>query len=265
MTTLLNVAIYFVLYLILNRQVAETCHEFLTNARVWTRRKRKDGGLKAAHRLGINAIGIDVDRQYCEAAVAAVGTSVKILEEWVESQLHLLFLVSLLLRSSDTVTFRTSKFHCIAFGWVSAHVRKSKGGRLIVLAASEWKNGKKTGQARVIPLPEKIEAYVQSRLDLAGDDVLPLFPINQGGMWATTSLTLSFNNNLKKAIKANRKINAKLSSYCTRYTFITCALVKGISSDILAEVCGASANMIRKHYSHLSKHNDVLQSVQDMI
>ncbi|QDV30337.1 DNA adenine methyltransferase YhdJ [Planctopirus ephydatiae] len=35
-------------------------------------------GLKAANKLGINAIGIDIDQQYCEAAASAAGTTVKL-------------------------------------------------------------------------------------------------------------------------------------------------------------------------------------------
>lgn len=35
-------------------------------------------GLKAANKLGINAIGIDLDQKYCEAAASATGTKVKL-------------------------------------------------------------------------------------------------------------------------------------------------------------------------------------------
>lgn len=35
-------------------------------------------GLKAANRLGINSIGIDIDQHYCEAAASAAGTTVKL-------------------------------------------------------------------------------------------------------------------------------------------------------------------------------------------
>ena len=50
----------------------------------------------------------------------------------------------------------------------------------------------------------------------------------------------------------------KASLYAYRHTFLTDALSKGMSADVLAELAGNSAITIARNYSHLSKKRDAM-------
>ncbi len=72
--------------------------------------------------------------------------------------------------------------------------------------------------------------------------------------------------NRSNVIKAFRRLEVKLNlerfnPYSYRHTYITDALERGLTADIVAELCGNSPSTVAKYYSHLESKKDTLREM----
>lgn len=107
------------------------------------------------------------------------------------------------------------------------------------------------GKRRVIYLTDAAKAVLRELSDLRPDG--PLFRTRHGVPY-----------NRSNIIKAFRRLEAKLNiprfnPYAYRHTYITEALERGLTADIVAELCGNTPAMVTKYYSHLEAKKDTLR------
>ncbi len=81
----------------------------------------------------------------------------------------------------------------------------------------------------------------------------PLLRNTRGGNWTRNTIIFRF-----KGLR--EKLNIKgLTSYCYRHTYITEALARGLTSNIVAELVGNSPRTIEKYYDHLDQKLDTMK------
>ena len=147
----------------------------------------------------------------------------------------------------------------------------ANGGVAIRLEPHEWKNGLRgrKPQHRLIPLPSHWQDYVRKRLVGAGPTE-PLFPNSDGGHWSQASWRNAFIDARAKANRDREVVRETLVPYCTRHTFITRKLRRGLEQgfyDIarrLAKICGTSEEEIRKTYDHVFHEFESLEEVVNL-
>lgn len=149
--------------------------------------------------------------------------------------------------------------------WDKIKVESLKsGGKIIVI--SYCGNGK-TGPRPVNTTPEAIQVLNDLRrlLTTFGFPTVgsaSLWPHPRGGT------VKDFNGSFKTAMR-RLKFEVNISEeplYICRHTYITQRLRKNVSSDIIAENCGTSVEMIKNHYKHLNAEQirDALEPIERM-
>lgn len=126
------------------------------------------------------------------------------------------------------------------------------GGRLIIrLLPENWKCGKKTGKARLIYIPDGMTAEIR-RL-MAQNPTGTLYRTPQNHAWNQDRWIYFVD-----VLHEKELIPAELTLYSVRHWWITNALENGVSIETVAEMCGTSATVIQKTYSHLSQKPDLM-------
>jgi integrase len=115
---------------------------------------------------------------------------------------------------------------------------------------AKHKNARK-GKRRVIYLTPAVTEMLRRRVKLHPEG--PLFLTNRG---------IPFNN--RNTHGRLRRLERKLGTprfnlYAYRHTYITEALAKGLTADVVAELVGNSARTVSKYYAHLEQKKDLLR------
>jgi integrase len=120
-----------------------------------------------------------------------------------------------------------------------------------VIPLAQHKNAKK-GKKRTIYLNPPLKKLLRRKASErpAG----PLFVTRLGNAWTSAALCWHLRR-LEKELKI-----PKLVTYCWRHTFITDALAKGLTADVVAELVGNSPQSVAKFYSHLESKRDALKA-----
>jgi len=150
-------------------------------------------------------------------------------------------------------------------------IETANSGVAIRLEPSEWKNGLRgrKPQHRLIPLPSRWQDHVRKRLVGAGPTE-PLFPNSDGGHWSQASWRNAFVDARTKANRDKEIVRETLVPCCTRHTFITRKLRRGLEHGIydiarrLAKICGTSEEEIRKTYDHVFHEFESLEEVVNL-
>lgn len=104
----------------------------------------------------------------------------------------------------------------------------------------------------MIYLPEKAKRIVAGLAAMYPEG--PLFRNNRNGLaWCRDSIG-------QRLGTVGRKLGIKdLTSYAYRHTFITEALERGLTADVVGELVGSSPLTIAKYYNSLSQKTDFLR------
>jgi integrase len=118
------------------------------------------------------------------------------------------------------------------------------------ITLAKHKNARK-GKRRMIYFTEDVEEMLRRRVERYPEG--PLFLTNRG---------IPFNN--RNTHGRLRRLEKKLgiprfNLYSYRHSYITDALAKGLTADVVAELVGNSARTISKYYAHLEQRQDVLR------
>ncbi len=112
------------------------------------------------------------------------------------------------------------------------------------------KNAKKKKKRTIYITPE-LEALLRRKCGERPEG--PLFVTRLGNAWSAPSLCYHLKN-LEEGLKIEGLI-----AYSWRHTFITDALAKGLTADLVAELVGNSPQSIAKYYSHLESKREVMK------
>jgi integrase len=115
---------------------------------------------------------------------------------------------------------------------------------------AKHKNARK-GKRRVIYLTPDVTDMLRRRVELHPTG--PLFLTKRG---------IPFNNRNTngRLRRLEKKLNIpRFNLYAYRHSYITDALGKGLTADVVAELVGNSARTISKYYAHLEQRQDVLR------
>lgn len=142
--------------------------------------------------------------------------------------------------------------------------------QVAILPPERWKNGKKTGQFREIPLnpqamrilrmlnrqPWRHETHVFThRRGRNGTDRGAV--AEQGEPWNSTAAAKKLRDWRAWAAKDGVKIETvgelRFVAYVARHTFLSDGLMTGYSSDNLAAISGTSPQMINSTYGHVQR------------
>src|SRR5262245_16293066 len=124
------------------------------------------------------------------------------------------------------------------------------------IALAKHKNAR-TGKARVVYLCRQAQELLREMAAERPEG--PLFVTRYG---------IPYNKG--NVIQAVRRLEAKLGMprwnfYSLRKSYITEALEKGLSSDIVAELCGSSVKTIEKHYNFLESKKNTLRAAAERV
>jgi integrase len=109
----------------------------------------------------------------------------------------------------------------------------------------------KKGKKRTIYLTESLSALLKRKAERRPCG--SLFVTRLGNPWSAPALCWHLR-------KLQKKLGIpKLITYSWRHTFITDALAKGLSADLVAELVGNSPQTIARFYSHLESRRDVMR------
>lgn len=125
------------------------------------------------------------------------------------------------------------------------HYRELKGEPYAVLSKREWKNGRKTGQPRYIPLPDWLAA--KARQHKESGNSAPLFVTQKRKLWTKDSWSAAIKRMRERAERGGEPF-PNVRFYDLRSTFITNALLDGFAIEWVAKAVGTSARVIEKHY-----------------
>lgn len=125
------------------------------------------------------------------------------------------------------------------------HHQELNGESFAVLSTSEWKNGRKTGQRRYIPLPGWLAS--KARTHKSDGNKKPLFITQKQKPWTMNSWSAAIKRMRERAKRADEPLPA-VRFYDLRSTFITNALLDGFPIEWVAKAVGTSAAVIEKHY-----------------
>jgi integrase len=125
------------------------------------------------------------------------------------------------------------------------HYQELNGQPFAVLSTKEWKNGRKTGQRRYIPLPDWLAA--KAKHHRTKGDVGPLFLSQKQKPWMKDSWAAAIKRMRERAERAGEPL-PHVRFYDLRSTFITNALLDGFPIEWVAKAVGSSARVIEKHY-----------------
>jgi hypothetical protein len=127
----------------------------------------------------------------------------------------------------------------------SQHYQELNAEPFAVLSSGEWKNGRKTGQRRYIPLPNWLagRAWQHKTRCKAG----PLFTTQKRNRWTYNSWSAAIKRMRERAERAGEPL-PHVRFYDLRSTFITNALLDGFPIEWVAKAVGSSARVIEKHY-----------------
>ncbi len=110
-----------------------------------------------------------------------------------------------------------------------------------------WKNARKTKKDRSIYLYDEMVELIESKIRKHPTGFL--FRTKMGKPWNRISVYQQINR-----VKKNLQIDANVTAYGWRHTFITNKLMEGKTPiHVLGELCGTSVDMIQKTYSHIAK------------
>jgi len=113
------------------------------------------------------------------------------------------------------------------------------------------KNAKK-GKRRVIYITPQFEALLRKRMEK--HPIGLLFRTQKGGKW-TADAMCEWLRALEKRLNIPR-----LTCYTWRHSFISDALEKGMTSEVIGHLVGNRATTIAKHYDHLDQKQEALKA-----
>ncbi len=123
----------------------------------------------------------------------------------------------------------------------------------------EDKTSGKTNKPRVINLNDQALAMLRSLISQYPSG--PLFRNTAGRPWTRYAVNCA-------TIKARKKAGLEdglAVAYAMRHQYITDALAKGVPIAVIAEMTGTSAEMIAKHYSHISEKKSLFMQAANLI
>lgn len=114
-----------------------------------------------------------------------------------------------------------------------------------------WSHGSKNNKARVIAVSSRVQTLLRSiKSDKANPKDL-VFPSPSGK-------PINYNNFIKRAWNAVvDEIKPDTTPYNCRDTFITCQLIKGVPSAVIAKWCDTSTKMIDQSYADKLKLSQI--------
>ena len=115
----------------------------------------------------------------------------------------------------------------------------------------EDKTSGKTGRPRVIHLNDQALAILKKLI--GSSEPGPLFRNSRGKPWNRNSVRCAINR-----IRVKSDLSVDMVAYALRHRWITDALARGVSIAMVAEMCGTSAEMVARVYSHLSDKKSLL-------
>jgi integrase len=130
----------------------------------------------------------------------------------------------------------------------------------IVLPASRWKAGTKTGKPRTVRLPPALSRALRREFNRPDRHAEHIFvhrsPNGVIVPWTSGALGERIRMVRRKAIKMGFKLLSdegpeRLVAYLFRHTAASVALMHGIGEVTTAELLGTSSVMLKKHYGHL--------------
>jgi integrase len=113
------------------------------------------------------------------------------------------------------------------------------------------KNAKK-GKRRVIYITPRFEELLRKRL--AKHPTGLVFRTQKGGHWNADAMC-EWMRKLERDLSIPR-----LTAYTFRHSYMTDALERGLSADLIGELVGNTARTVSKHYNHLSEKRDALKA-----
>jgi integrase len=117
----------------------------------------------------------------------------------------------------------------------------------------QHKNRKKTGKIRIIYLSPQAREMVAALVVLHPEGSIFRNGIS-GAPWTKQSVQKRFYRICKKLGLQD------VSAYTFRHQYITQALERGVSIEIVAELVGNSPNTIYRHYNHIAQRPGMLQA-----
>jgi integrase len=119
-----------------------------------------------------------------------------------------------------------------------------------VIPLNKHKNAKK-GKKRTIYLTPALETLLQRKVKEHPNG--PLFRTRRGNPWTSPALCWHL-----RRLEEDLQI-PPLVTYSWRHTFITDALAKGLTADLVAELVGNSPQSVARFYSHLESKRETLK------